>query len=126
MRVSRRDIDDSIVFTTDGNFQDFTAWSVGLQWPWRDNIDARVGALYLDQAVKDEDRTFSFALDRIFGIGFGVAYRLQSGNSFDLNLNLLDTGESPIDTGDSPVRGRVVGENEDHHAITLDFTYHWK
>lgn len=85
----------------------------------------RFGAFYVSPAVDDEDRTFSFALDRLIGIGVGMNTKLASGNSYDLNFNLIDTGKAPIDTGDDPVRGRVVGEGENHYAIAIDFAFHW-
>lgn len=107
-------------------FQNFWVYSAGLQLPLTPNVNGRVGMLYMEQPVKDEDRTFSFALDRIFGVGAGISYQLPDGNRYDLNLNLLDTGSSPIDTGNDPVRGRVVGEVDNHYALSIDFAYHWR
>ena len=114
------------VVAPDSNFNDIYALSVGAQLPSKGNITWRFGAFYMSSAVDDEDRTFSFALDRVYGIGVGVNRRLASGNDFDLNFNLMDTGESPIDTGDDPVRGRVVAEGENHYAVTIDLAFHWR
>jgi long-chain fatty acid transport protein len=86
----------------------------------------RFGAFYMSSPVDDEDRTFSFALDRVIGFGLGVNHKLASGNDYDLNFNLMDTGEAPIDTGEDPVRGRVVGKSKNHYAITIDLSFHWR
>ncbi len=87
-----------------------------------------VGALYMEQPVDDEDRTFSFALDEVYGVGAGIHYTRGNGHSYDLNLSVFDTGDAPIDTGPASTlspRGRVAGENDDPYAVTLEFTYYW-
>jgi long-chain fatty acid transport protein len=114
------------VVAPDSNFNDIYALSVGAQLPVKGDTTWRFGMVYLSEAVDDEDRTFSFALDRMFGIGVGMHKELGSGNAYDLNFNLIDTGEGPIDTGSDPVRGRVAGESDNHYAITVDFSFHWR
>ena len=114
------------VVAPDSNFNDIYALSVGAQLPVKGDTTWRFGMVYLSEAVDDEDRTFSFALDRMFGIGVGRHKELGSGNAYDLNFNLIDTGEGPIDTGSDPVRGRVAGESDNHYAITVDFSFHWR
>ena len=114
------------VVAPDSNFNDVYAVSAGAQLPQRGNTAWRFGVFYVSSAVDDEDRSFSFALDRIYGFGVGVTRRLDSGSRYDLNVNVMDTGESPIDTGDDPVRGRVVAEGENHYAVTIDLAYHWR
>jgi long-chain fatty acid transport protein len=114
------------VVASDSNFNDIYALSVGAQLPVKGDTIWRFGAVYMTEAVDDEDRTFSFALDRMFGIGVGMHKKLDSGKSYDLNFNLIDTGEGPIDTGPDPVRGRVAGESDNHYAITIDYSFHWR
>jgi long-chain fatty acid transport protein len=114
------------VVAPDSNFNDIYALSVGAQMPVKGDTTWRFGMVYVSEAVDDEDRTFSFALDRMFGIGAGMRKELGSGNAYDLNFNLIDTGEGPIDTGADPVRGRVAGESDNHYAITVDFSFHWR
>ena len=114
------------VVAPDSNFNDIYALSVGAQMPVKGDTTWRFGMVYVSEAVDDEDRTFSFALDRMFGIGVGMHKKLGSGNAYDLNFNLIDTGEGPIDTGADPVRGRVAGESDNHYAITVDFSFHWR
>ncbi len=114
------------VVAPDSVFNDIYAFSVGTQLPVKGDTTWRFGAFYMSSAVDDEDRTFSFALDRVIGFGAGFNQKLASGNDYDLNFNLMDTGEAPIDTGDDPVRGRVAGESKNHYAITIDFSFHWR
>jgi len=112
----------------DMNFQDFWIVSAGFGFPISDRMEGRFGAIYVEQPVKDEDRTFSFALDRVYGAGAGIHYTKANNHSYDLNLSVFNTGNAPIDTGPlselSP-RGRVVGETDSPYAVTLEFTYYW-
>ncbi len=97
-----------------------------MSWPINPKLRASVGAVYIQQPVKDKNRGFGIQLDEMIGVGTGINYKLDSGNDFDLNLNVVDTGSAPIDTGDGGGSGRVVGEHEDHYAILMDFSYNWR
>ena len=87
---------------------------------------ASIGALYVEQPVKDENRSFGIAVDEMWGVGAGIHFNLENGNDMDVNLNLIDTGEAPIDTGDDLIAGRVAGENDDHYSLVVEFSYHWR
>ena len=114
------------VVAPDSNFNDIYAISLGTQLPVKGDTTWRLGMIYVSSAVDDEDRTFSFALDRMIGIGAGMHKKLSGGNSYDLNFNFIDTGEGPIDTGVDPVKGRVAGKSDNHYAATIDFSFHWR
>jgi len=124
--VSEMSIVGQDLVVGDTGYNDIKAVSIGLQFPQTGTRAWRIGALSLNQAVDDEERTFYFALDRMHGVGAGFFQELNNGNAYSLNVNLLDTGESPIDTGFDAVRGRVAGESENHCALPVDFSYHWR
>lgn len=124
--VTEISIVDSDIDAPDDLYEDFWAFSAGLSFPISPTMTGRAGTLYVQPAISDENRSFSFALDRIYGIGAGVQLERKNGDKIDVNLNLFDSGKAPIDTGDDPVRGRIAGEYKDHYALGLEFTYHWK
>jgi long-chain fatty acid transport protein len=119
-------ISDEDIQVPEGEYEDFFATSLGLSFPLRPNLRGSIGAMYLEQPIKDENRGFGISLDEMWGIGAGILYNLDSGNDVEMNLNLIDTGKAPIDTGHDPISGRVVGKSEDHYAITVDISFHWK
>ena len=113
----------------DGNFNDFWIFTAGFGFPISDRLEGRVGALYVQEPVDDEDRTFSFALDKVYGAGAGVQYLRHNGHLMDFNVSVFNTGDAPVDTGPLSSltnRGRVAGKNDSPYAVTLEFTYHWK
>jgi long-chain fatty acid transport protein len=113
----------------DGNFNDFWIFTAGFGFPISERLEGRVGALYVQEPVDDEDRTFSFALDKVYGAGAGVQYLRHNGHLMDFNVSLFNTGDAPVDTGPLSSltnRGRVAGKNDSPYAVTLEFAYHWK
>ncbi|MGR5061936.1 OmpP1/FadL family transporter [Photobacterium sp. DNB22_13_2] len=123
--VTEISVVDNKVVAPDNLYEDFWVFTAGLSFPLSDRIVGRVGGLYAQPAISDENRSFSFALDRIYGLGAGIQYEYKSGDKLDINLNLFDTGRAPIDTGEDPARGRIVGEYDDHYAWGLEVSYHW-
>jgi long-chain fatty acid transport protein len=121
-------VDGEDLHAADSAFNDFWVVTAGLAFPLTSRMEGRIGALYMEQPVDDEDRTFSFALDEVYGVGAGIHYTRGNGHSYDLNLSVFDTGDAPVDAGPASVlspRGRVAGENDDPYAVTLEFTYYW-
>jgi long-chain fatty acid transport protein len=107
-----------------GIYDDIWALSIGAGFPIDERLTWKLGAMYLSQPIDEDDRGLSMRLDRIWGVGAGLSYDLGKGRGFDLNLTLIDYGEAPVDTGESLLRGRVVGENEDHYSLLLGVAYH--
>lgn len=103
-------------------YNDLYALTIGAGFPASDRLTYKVGAMYLSEAVDDDDRTFSIRMDRMWGVGAGVGYVLPNGNALDLNLNLFNVGDAPVDT--QSALGRVVGENDDPWAVMVELSYH--
>ena len=121
-------VHDEELNEADMNFQDFWIVTAGFAFPITDRLEGRVGAMYMEQPVDDDDRTFSFALDEVYGAGIGFRYDRRNKDSIEVNLTVVNTGDAPVDTGVETVlspRGRVVGEDDDPYAVALEFTYHW-
>ena len=120
-------IDGQDLHVPDSNFKDFWITMAGVEFPVSTNIKGRLGALYFEQPVSDDDRSFSFALDSAWGVGGGIVYTRKNGSRMDMNVTVLKTGDAPVDTGPLSAlepRGRVAGENDSTWALALEFTYH--
>jgi long-chain fatty acid transport protein len=106
-------------------YNDIWAVTAGMGFPVNERMTYKVGAMYVTEAVDDEDRSFSIRLDKMWGLGVGLTYELGDERSLDLNANYINVGEASVDTGNGePGLGRVVGENDDPYAIMLELTYH--
>jgi long-chain fatty acid transport protein len=122
-------VDGNNLDVPDSNFKDFWIVTAGVEYPLADNLDGRLGLLYFEQPVSNEDRTFSFALDNAWGVGGGVNYTRRNGSRIDFNGTMIRTDDAPIDTGVASAlepRGRVAGKNgSSPWALAIEFTYHW-
>jgi long-chain fatty acid transport protein len=105
-------------------YNDIYALTIGAGFPASDpRLTYKIGAMYVSQAVDNEDRTFSIRLDKMWGFGAGVAYDLASGNSVDLNATLINVGDASVDK-ESVRDFRVVGKNDDPWALMFELSYH--
>lgn len=118
-------LDGDEIELSDGGYDNLWAGTLGYGFPVADGLRYTIDAFYVQAPISDSKRTLALALDRIWGIGAGVQVDRGNGRSFDLNLHLVDFGESPVDTGPSATRGRVVGETEDPYALVLSGAYHF-
>jgi long-chain fatty acid transport protein len=107
-------------------YDDIYALTIGAGFPVSERMTYKVGAMYVSQAVDDDDRTFSIRMDEMWGVGVGLTYALPGERSIDLNANYINVGKAPVDKGSQFVGdiGRVVGENDDPYALMFELTYH--
>ena len=114
---------EKVNITAPDIYDDIYAITVGAGFPAaNERLTYKVGAMYVSQAVDDEDRNFSIRLDRMWGVGAGVSYDLNSGNTVDLNANVINVGDASVDQ--PSIGGQVVGENDDPWAVMVELTYH--
>lgn len=104
-------------------YDDIWALTAGMGFPVNSRTTYKIGAMYVSEAVDDDDRTFSIRLDAMYGAGVGVSYEVDEEQSVDVNFTLMNTGEAPVDV--ESATGRVSGESEDHYAALLELTYHF-
>jgi long-chain fatty acid transport protein len=106
-------------------FNDIWALTAGMGFPVNERMTYKVGAMYVSEAVDDEDRGFSIRMDEMWGVGVGLNYKLTGERSVDVNANLINVGDASVDTGDGePGLGRVSGKNDDPWAVMMELTYH--
>ena len=117
-------VQDTVEVQPDGIYNDIWAVNAGYGMPLGGGKTLKFGALYVSNAVDDEDRTLSLRLDSIWGVGTGMTF--EKGESLvDVNFNLYYLGKAPVDTGFNPVQGRVVGETSNPWAVAFDVAWHW-
>ena len=117
---------DEDINIPEAGYNDFYTVTAGLAWPLNPRMRASVGMVWVEQPVDDDVRGFGITLDETWGIGAGINVTRENGDDFDVNLNILDTGEAPIDTGFHPIKGKVEGDFKDHYAVAIDIAYHWR
>ncbi len=118
-------LNDLTIEAAEANYDDIWFYTLGYRFPEQQGKTYKLGIMHLTAPIDDEDRTLSLRMDRIWAVGAGVSFE-RKGRLWDISANIYDFGNAPVDVGteDSP-RGRIVGESENHYAISLDIAYHW-
>jgi long-chain fatty acid transport protein len=117
-------VGDSTVDVSNQDFEDIWAFSAGVSYPLENRWTLKAGLMGTTQFIKDVNRTKTFKMDQIFGIGIGAEYQWGDQRVVGLNLNYYDLGDAPVEV-DIPLVGTVRGQYSEHYAIGLDFTFRW-
>jgi long-chain fatty acid transport protein len=114
-------IGDNSIEAREQNFDDTWAITAGYNHRVNPRWVLKAGAIYVDQPVSDENRTSTWRLDSMWGVGLGAEYAVSDKKILAFNLNYIDLGNAPVQTGD----GSVVGEYDERYAIMLDVSFRW-
>ena len=75
----------------------------------------------MEQPVSDENRTSTWRLDSMWGVGLGAEYAFSDKKILAFNLNYMDLGNAPVRSRN----GNLVGEYDERYAIIFDVTFRW-
>lgn len=114
-------IGNKTIEARDQNFDDTWAITAGYNYRYNDSWILKAGAVYVDQPVSDENRTSTWRLDSMWGVGLGAEYAFSDKKMLAFNLNYMDLGNAPVNAGN----GTVVGEFDERYAIILDVSFRW-
>jgi long-chain fatty acid transport protein len=116
---------DTTLNKDDSNFQDIYIGTLGYFHQLSDKWQLSVGTMYLSSGIDDDDRTYAFKLDRIWGVGIGAEYKQSDDLIYGLNVNYYDLGDGKTETFVEQTNETINGKYDDHYAIGLDFTVRW-
>jgi long-chain fatty acid transport protein len=105
---------------TSSDFRDVWVGSVGLNYKFRPDLVASIGALYATSPVSDKDRTIALPLDRVISVGAGLDWKLSDGISLKSGLNYADFGDGDVEASGDPLLGDFKGSFAYHYAVILD------
>jgi len=114
-------IGDNSIEPREQNFDDTWAINAGYNHRLNSRWILKAGAVYVDQPVSDENRTATWRLDSMWGVGLGAEYAFSDKKILAFNLNYMDLGNAPVRAGD----GTVAGEFDERYAIILDVSLRW-
>jgi len=117
-------IGDSSIETREQRLDDVWFFAASLAKRLDEKWTAMIGAMYLTSGVSDENRTFTFRMDEIWGVGIGAEYDWTDRLTFGCNLNYYFLGDAPVET-DVPLLGPLRGEFTDREALSVDLTLSW-
>ncbi|MGA9856105.1 MAG: outer membrane protein transport protein [Gammaproteobacteria bacterium] len=101
------------------------ASSLGYTHPLNTQWQLSAGAMYVSSAVSDQNRTFIFKPDSLWGVGVGAEYKASKHLIYGLNLNYYKLGPAKTTAYIDEINATLNGEYTTHYAFGLDFTVRW-
>ena len=121
--MSEVTVDGSDINVSDQNFEDVWAFSAGVSWPLQNRWTLKGGVMATSQFIDDDNRTRTFTMDAIAGVGAGFEYQWKDDKILAFNLNYFDMGDGPVDTTDGNLSYK--GEYDSNYAIGFDVSLRW-
>ena len=78
-----------------------------------------VSALFVDDMIKDEDRTATFRLDSMWSAGVAAEWQWTETRAVQVALSYLGLGDAPVNTPSIPGIGSASGEYSDRDVWLL-------
>ena len=94
----------------EATWQDVWALSAAYTWPVGDRWMLSAGGMYVSSMVEDEDRTFMFRIDEIWGLGFAGEWQWTEERAVEINFSYVTIGDAPVESPSIPLLGSVSGE----------------
>lgn len=117
-------VGEDAVITSDQEFEDIWAASAGLSYPLGNRWTLKGGVAWTSEFIKDQNRTSSFRMDQIWGLGVGAEYRWGQDRIIGFNLNYFDLGDAPVEN-DIPLLGTIREVYTDRTAIGIGLSLRW-
>jgi len=122
--MSEFGLGNDFIQTSSQDFEDVWAFSAGIAYPLNTRWTIKAGAMFTTQFIDDVNRTQTFKMDAIRGIGVGAEYHWGADKIIGINVNYYDMGDAPVEKN-IPLIGSIKGEFTENHAIGFDLTFRW-
>jgi long-chain fatty acid transport protein len=99
--------EDIYAFTTSYSFPVSSRWMLG------------VSGFYVDDMIKDDNRTFTLRLDSLWGFGLGAEWQWDERRKVEFSASYIEIGDAPVTGASIPGIGSLGGSFSDRQVIQL-------
>jgi long-chain fatty acid transport protein len=112
--------DGSGIASNEADYEDFFAFSIGYSWPVSPGWMMAVAGLYIDDMVKDEDRTVTLRLDSIWSLAIAAEWQWKDNRQLFASLSYMEPGDAPVNTPPIPGIGSAFGKFTSREVLLLN------
>ncbi|MEH6582096.1 MAG: outer membrane protein transport protein [Halioglobus sp.] len=94
----------------EAKYDNIIALTLGYSWPISTRWMMGVSGLYIDDMVKDEDRTATLPLDSVWSIAFATEWQWTDDRQVYASLSYMEPGSAPVATPSLPGIGGATGK----------------
>ncbi|MEH6611655.1 MAG: outer membrane protein transport protein [Halioglobus sp.] len=103
----------------EGEYEDIWAFSLGYSWPVSNQWMLGVSATYVDDMVKDEERTPTLRLDSIWTVGLAAEWQWTPHRAVLASLSYMTLDDAPVVTPVIPGIGSSSGKYTERDILIL-------
>jgi long-chain fatty acid transport protein len=103
----------------EAEYEDIIALTLGYSWPVSTRWMMGISGLYIDDMVKDEDRTATLPLDSIWSIAFAAEWQWTQDRQVYASLSYMEPGSAPVATPSLPGVGGATGKYTSRETVLL-------
>jgi long-chain fatty acid transport protein len=107
------------IANNEADYEDLFAISIGYSWPVSSRWMLGVSGLYIDEMVKDDERTATLPLDSIWSVAFAAEWQWNDHRQLYASLSYMEPGDAPIATPDLPGIGSANGRYTSREVLLL-------
>ena len=111
--------DGEALVSNEGNYEDIFSFSVGYSWPVSSRWMMAVSGLYIDEMVKDDERTATLRLDSIWSLAVAAEWQWTPDRQVFASLSYMEPGDAPVTTPPIPGIGSAVGKYTNREVFLL-------
>ena len=113
-------VDGDSIAENEANYEDIWAVSASYSWPVSERLMLGVSGLYVDDMIKDDERTLTLRLDSMWSVGVGLEWLWKPERKVSATLSYIRMGDGPNTTPGLPGLGALSGEYTSRDTLLVE------
>ncbi len=109
-KLSEFYFDGEALAENEADYEDIWALSLGYSWPVAPRWMMGVNGIYVDDMIKDEERTMTLRLDSLWSLGAAAEWQWTDNRKVQFGLSYLALDDAPVNSPPVAGIGRVSGK----------------
>ena len=111
--------DGESLASNEAEYEDIYAITTSYSWPLTKRWMLGVSGFYVDDMIKDDNRTFTLRLDSLWGLGLGAEWRWTDDRLVEVSAAYIRIGDAPVTGASIPGIGSLSGRFSEREVIQL-------
>jgi len=105
--------------SNEGEYEDIYAITSSYSWPVSSRWMLGVSGFYVDDMIKDDERTFTLRLDSLWGVGLGAEWQWTEDRQVEISAAYIEIGDAPVTGASIPGIGSLSGRYSEREVLQL-------
>jgi len=119
-KLSEIYVDGNSIADNDASYQDIWTVSASYTWPVNERLMLGVSGLYVDDMIKNDERTMMLRLDSLWSIGVGLEWLWKKERKLSASVSYIGVGDAPTTTPRLPGLGTLSGKYTKRDTLLVE------